>query len=328
MVCIQIGNYYGTWFYRLSVTTNCMKKLIIIGLLLVLVTQTKSQQYFQVMDPTSRWIEYTNWFEIGWENTFFVSGDTTIENRNYKKVYEIFYHSILDTVDCELIGGIREENNKMFFIPCNNNPLECIVSDPLELLLYDFNMSIGDTITYSVDSLNSLHNIAFNIDSIQINGDYRKRIEVHSVETAGSIIRIGFWIEGIGSTLGLFSPIHYTDCGPGAFNTELLCYYEDNTYIYSPFDSIYCNTVGIEHLYDKEISMKVYPNPTNGMINICLSRNIESRITVYNIFGEEMISKKFNGNISFINLSKFAKGIYIMNIEVDNEVMNHKIIVN
>jgi hypothetical protein len=81
------------------------------------------------------------------------------------------------------------------------------------------------------------------------------------------------------------------------------------------------NTLGIS---ENEISQYVvYPNPTNGIINVQSNLPI-SKISVFNILGQKI---EIAPNTNQINLSKAEAGIYILKIE--NETGNsqtHKIV--
>jgi hypothetical protein len=68
--------------------------------------------------------------------------------------------------------------------------------------------------------------------------------------------------------------------------------------------------------------LKIYPNPTKGEINIVSDKEVKST-TVSDVFGR-MISK---GNSATMNISSFAKGTYIVQVEfTDGIIMTDKII--
>ncbi|MGV3465066.1 MAG: T9SS type A sorting domain-containing protein, partial [Heyndrickxia sp.] len=63
---------------------------------------------------------------------------------------------------------------------------------------------------------------------------------------------------------------------------------------------------------------KVYPNPSlNGIFHISL--NEEKEIKIYNTIGILVLRKKFNAGIHMLELSRYGKGIYI--VEGDEEKM-------
>ena len=180
----------------------------------------------------------------------------------------------------------------------------------------------------SYDTIRYLYNVITGIDSIEINDQYRRRLEVYSFETLGSINTLGYWIEGIGSTLGLFSPIHFTNCGPVAFTTELSCFFEDDIMVYSPWGTVYCSTVKVDKIFTKDNLITVFPNPTNGIISIKLSQIKQSIITVFNIVGKEMVRKESDHETTTIDISFLQNGIYILNVIVDDKNYNYKIFKN
>ena len=70
-------------------------------------------------------------------------------------------------------------------------------------------------------------------------------------------------------------------------------------------------------------TVQVYPNPTNGVINI---RNAEnSQVSVYDISGRLVLSYENKTSFGTINLSKFNSGIYFVNIYKDNTTITRKI---
>jgi Secretion system C-terminal sorting domain len=70
----------------------------------------------------------------------------------------------------------------------------------------------------------------------------------------------------------------------------------------------------------------VYPNPTNGLINILSDKTIE-KIGVYNVSGK-LVYEKLMQNNKQLNLSFLDKGIYFMRIKLPSEWVSTKIIIN
>ena len=63
----------------------------------------------------------------------------------------------------------------------------------------------------------------------------------------------------------------------------------------------------------------VYPNPSNGKINI----NKIVDINVYNILGDMIISKQ---NINVLDVIKLSPGTYHLQIKYNNKTINKRII--
>ncbi len=72
--------------------------------------------------------------------------------------------------------------------------------------------------------------------------------------------------------------------------------------------------------------ISIYPNPTKDFLTIKSENNIQN-IVVYNIIGQQVFNCKPNNSLERINISKFVKGIYILNILSENRTITRKIIV-
>ena len=65
--------------------------------------------------------------------------------------------------------------------------------------------------------------------------------------------------------------------------------------------------------------MKVYPNPTHGMLYISGENAIQSlRITLHELSGKKVFENQFNANKASLDLSKYNKGAYVLTIK-DNQ---------
>lgn len=75
-----------------------------------------------------------------------------------------------------------------------------------------------------------------------------------------------------------------------------------------------------------ENNLKIYPNPTTDILNLDLQE--EATLSVFDISGKQLLTQKANGNTQ-LNLSAFAKGIYVLKIVNDNtETKTLKIVKN
>ena len=117
-----------------------------------------------------------------------MKGDTTINNKLYHKIYNGNGYS----------GAIRQDitTKSVYFHGYYQS------SFANDTLLYTFGLHVGDTVPIKFASAVYPEKI-ISIDSILINGNYRKRFN-----TNGSINN-NAWIEGVGSTHFLFMPFDY-----------------------------------------------------------------------------------------------------------------------
>jgi hypothetical protein len=82
-------------------------------------------------------------------------------------------------------------------------------------------------------------------------------------------------------------------------------------------------SIGLGEVYKASKDLKVYPNPTTGLIKL---ENVEnSTIQVYNLSGTLVKTKKSNNINTTINISEFAKGTYLIRVVKENEVITKKI---
>jgi hypothetical protein len=69
----------------------------------------------------------------------------------------------------------------------------------------------------------------------------------------------------------------------------------------------------------------IYPNPTNGIVNINIADNSIFTVTVFNSMGLQMYSRQVAGNFQ-IETSSFPSGIYFLQIQSQHRFTTKKII--
>lgn len=88
-------------------------------------------------------------------------------------------------------------------------------------------------------------------------------------------------------------------------------------------------SVGIKDIENKSEAMNMYPNPTNGMVNIDLNGNEMNNVTIYNSMGETIYTENKTGlNHIQINTTKWSKGIYSVQVNSKTQLINKKLILN
>ncbi|MCB2219268.1 MAG: T9SS type A sorting domain-containing protein [Bacteroidetes bacterium] len=71
--------------------------------------------------------------------------------------------------------------------------------------------------------------------------------------------------------------------------------------------------VGISE--NKEDDLKIFPNPSEGIVNISKNSVSESDLTVLNVNGQVVFKEKTNGKQTKIDLSFLKKGVYFIQID-------------
>ena len=173
-----------------------------ITILLALAVQAQgSADYHPLFEEGKVWVscESQNWRdEFNYSVSFFINGDTVINNHNCKKMW--MQQQLFKNTTASYHFACYEDHGKVYLYFQNN---------PRPRLLCDFNAEVGDTII--TDSLLAQlpHPrglwVVTKIDSIDVNNQLRKRLYV-----SGEGNRKDIWVEGIGCKL-LWNGSHSTD---------------------------------------------------------------------------------------------------------------------
>jgi len=77
----------------------------------------------------------------------------------------------------------------------------------------------------------------------------------------------------------------------------------------------------------KNSQFNVYPNPTNGVFAIELDATDKYDVTINNVLGQTVLSTNTNGMSTTIDLSKFDKGVYTVELRSKDATYTEKVIV-
>jgi hypothetical protein len=238
-------------------------------------------------------------------------GDTTINSVLYNKIYKQ-EDSLATNFNAVYFGAIREESKKIYF-----KSLNC----KHEIRLYDFSKNVGDTLTNFYSEMNLCNPTLLGsgtitaIDSILIAGSFRRVFHL-DVLNNGNV-----WIEGIGSTNGLFNsviPAITCNC-----SWHLICYHQNNqvkflnndsmlSYV-APHITCFPSTIdGINNVVIKN-SVFIIPNPVTATSTLKWSDDDTFlKLTITDLLGKVIQTVDVSGrNETCINRNDFSKGIYI-----------------
>src|SRR5690606_2038301 len=77
---------------------------------------------------------------------------------------------------------------------------------------------------------------------------------------------------------------------------------------------------------NQNTELLIFPNPTNGFINIELNTNKPYfEIEVFSLLGELVYANKVNSSKLSFDLSPYPKGMYLVKIKQDNHYYHEKI---
>ena len=308
-----------------------MRKIFII-LLLIGSTSVFAQTYFSFPDSVAVWKQKSGFFDgmniYETHYALFMNGDTMINNTSYNKLYYSNNPNNIDSINSPYYGAIREENKRIYFFLdslYNSSPgyYFCFTLDipslNEEVLLYDFNVNVGDTVYYP--HLDSTYVIINWIDSVLIQGEYRKQF--HYTYTYNSMSNCNpfsqNYVEGIGDiNMGLFSIfIFYFE------NSESLNCFEDDEVSYSNVSN--CMTLGTDDIIIKD-SNQIYPNPASEVLFIEIDNPTTNLIYILDITGKEIYTTKALQRTTSIDVSYLKSGLYMVKIVSNQGNITSKLI--
>jgi len=282
------------------------------------------QDYFPFPDSNALW--RVDWMTNGCffsnipeaEYQYVITGDTTIGNFTYNKIersglYDFFCPPPIFYGN-GYTGAFRNdiEQKKVYLV----------LADSInEIVFYDFNLSIGDTLKgyFALDYVNYIcqNPIVVSIDSILIGTNYRKRYEVAGMMCSCYII------EGIGSTAGLIEPMSTME-----ETGNLVCFKQSGQTLY-PDTNTLCSLVTVLPEKDmNECQFRLYPNPARQEFQILGIHQLPAedlKIEILDIMGNKMIfnSQKISQRIN-VNTNYLSKGIYQVLIFNRGQLIGYK----
>lgn len=162
-------------------------------------------------------------------HTFYLSGDTTISDVNYHKLYiDGHYPGQKGTLNHKYLAGIRvTSDEQQVYIQTNNE----------EYLLFDFSVNEGDTchaywgVEVALTPQDFENKQVVRDLRVLSKGSYNgySTITLEDFKNSNDVFNKTTWIVGVGSTIGLTS---YQDCCPGVLTPVLLCASQDGQQVY------------------------------------------------------------------------------------------------
>ena len=74
---------------------------------------------------------------------------------------------------------------------------------------------------------------------------------------------------------------------------------------------------------DIQENIKIFPNPTTGLVTINNSEN--SVLKIFNVLGDLIDQVNLTNNVDYIDLSEFSDGIYYFEIYKDKLIFTKKL---
>ncbi|HYV92542.1 MAG TPA: T9SS type A sorting domain-containing protein [Chitinophagales bacterium] len=293
----------------------CTKKLLLTLTSIVFFLSTNAQQYHPLIRENTYWDVFhgdaSEICDYSGADRYFFEGDTSFSGVHYKIIrsYKIInvnpgpfcYPYEVEPTSTYVSSFLREDTlaKKVFIYCCGSYPFGH------EELLYDFSLSVGDTL----DSPYPGMGLTLVIDSIGtvtlLDGSQRKIF----YPTNNQFFDYLYYIEGIGGSGGLFFPLPE---GIGFWESPT-CITENGNLLWLNEIWNYCVPVaGIEN-NDDNPQFSISPIPFHNEISF-QSDVVISEVKIYDIVGRAVFEKYYSSEIQscYINVSGLSDGVYFM----------------
>lgn len=294
-----------------------MKKVIFILITLVLtsiVGQAQTNVYHQFPDSNAQWSGF-HWSRNGGStitNDYYslvISGDTTIGSFVYHKLYQ---SGNINCVPCSppginysnvYAGAFRQDiPNKKVYLYLGGT----------DILAYDFNLNVGDTIKTCLTGGGVCINA---IDSVLVGNKYHKAFNFN----CGSLVGNDKLIEGIGSTFGLLQYVCPFESG-----SDLQCVRIETTTVWALSSQYNCDLgLSIPDNFIKTNKVLISQNPFSNETTLTFKTVLNKvNLIIYNSAGQVVKQiKNISGQSYILNRENLETGIYFLRVSENNDVL-------
>lgn len=290
-----------------------MKRIFTIFCLSLMMATSYSQNI--AISENAQWVIH---YQIGpgpgteWYTYFKTGGDTIINSTTYKKLFKMPVWRN-GSISFYSVGPMwyayafrNDGNNRAYIFPSG---------DSTEHLWYDFNLSIGDTLSevdpwysYSPYFYTDTMKVA-SIDSVYHCNEYRRRFNFNSMQMPSLVQGMGFTGDLIDFNAEFFeasaSVVYFGEIGE------------------CPIDFL-----GVTESIESESKFSIYPNPASDFIYLKLSdgsKDIES-ITLYDLTGRIIFEWQIDNLEDKITLPQnLPDGNYLLEFISEKESHSQKL---
>ncbi len=309
---------------------------------------------------------------------YMTCGDTVINGKDYIKVYHQYDNNTFfefDMAKATYFCAIRNdiENKKVYgiyhkpaYVMHDLDYANQYLSDATsEFLLYDFSLQMGDTVTVAsfeyetdkivlliaqrdsimiVDYYDNHNHVSFtirNADSIVtlLSEATTKRVLVNFSFNERDNIGTQMWMEGIGSSSGIFSHADYPESTGDITPRSLICYqnreeieYRTPITVLDRDQDCYSKggLVSIDENTELQTVVSVYPNPTENKFYIYLfgiNEYSSYNGTIFNVMGQDLYHFTINSKVTEVDLNHLPQGVYFLRVTQQDKIIQTKKIV-
>ena len=303
-----------------------MKKLILISIVFFSFSVAYGQTYHPLIESNTYWdVFYSNsqnppcYVDNGYR--YYFQGDTLISGHHYQVLHAYYFVSVdtilppsyycdpfaADTNQKYIAGFIREDSiAKKVYINYQNH----------DTLWYDFNLAAGDTLKTL-----GIKNVIDSVGTITLlNGALRNIF--YLTDIFSGFIKL-YYIESIGGSLGIISPLITSEFGQGG----LVCVTKNNIQLWG--QQCYGLLTGITEI-SKNALLTASPNPFSSSTTLQTSNKFKNAtLTLYNSIGQQV--KQLNniyGQTITLHRDNLPSGLYFLRLtQVGRTFATNKLII-
>ena len=295
-----------------------------------------SQPYQKMLGDSNKWYHFSITPTGGFTDLWKTTGDTLLHGNWYKKV-KSFSTYPSPSPQCHK-GYIREDtiSKKVYYLRCIPYGVLCsdLRCDTMEVLLYDFDLSPGDTVSISQNGQFNYTELIFDTVVVDSGNSFNRKYLLYDFQDFNRLEPI-CWVEGVGSLSGLQNNT-YRWVGHFQFET-LLCNYNNDSLIfhfnpYTIYDTLCILNVPVGIEESPTLQASIFPNPASEQIEIAVPADAVSKydnllFSLYDVTGRSVYSQNIASEKSIARIAHLPQGIYYWRMASGKEsLQNGKIV--
>ena len=272
--------------------------------------QSQTNVYHPFPDANAYWFE-SSWSDDGTcftndDHNVYIDGDTTIGSFTYHKLYQNGWLSYLCPSN-PLPPYYYSPTFRLGFRQDIPNRRVYICQNGLDILAYDFNLNVGDTVNSPALGPGG---IVVLIDSVLIGNNYNKRFWLNPDSLA--------LIEGVGSTHGAFAYLP----PPFESGSKLGCLKVNNQTSWGAISGSECTVISTISGNQFNQNATIFPNPFSKTATINFGQQMTSgKLVIYNSLGQEMESiSNIAGYTTQLHRDNLPEGLYFLQLTQENVI--------
>lgn len=307
----------------------------------------------QTIDITN----FTNddWEDIASDANYIYIGDfgNNLGNRTNLRVLRISKSQFINStapninVTAEAINFSYADQISFTSTQFNNFDCESLISIGNFLYLFTKNRADGQTKVYKLSKLPGTYSLSvqstYNVAGLLTGADYNSNtneVALLGYLPPNAVNSFIFYLNSFPTDQFFSGNVRRVEIGnaTNAWQTEGICYKNDNEIFISCETTAFSgaklfltnkNSITLKNnSFEKEESLKIYPNPSTGIFNVTNNEEI-NEIEITTLEGKSILKKKMNSKILQISGDEFpnSKGCYFVKIKTNQETYIRKIIV-